>query len=124
MMLRCPFAQSVKSYRAQPEPIGTRAAGGRGDRPRPDDGALPVTAGRRSRPARTVTRAGKERRRFGYRLLIFLRREGFVINRLFRISRVERLMVRRRGGRTTALGPRVPMPAPLAPNDRWSLDFV
>ena len=38
-----------------------------------------------------------ERRRFGYRrLLIFLRREGFVVNhkRLFRIYREERLMVR------------------------------
>jgi putative transposase len=69
----------------------------------------------------------RERRRFGYRrLLIFLRKEGFVINRkrLFRIYREERLMVRRRGGRNRALGMRVPMPVPLAPNDRWSLDFV
>src|ERR1700758_4049270 len=66
----------------------------------------------------------RERRRFGYRrLLIFLRREGFVINhkRLFRIYREERLMVRRRGGRKRALGTRAPMPVPLAPNDRWSL---
>ena len=43
-----------------------------------------------------------ERRRFGYRrLLVLLRREGFIVNhkRLFRLYREERLMVRRRGGR-------------------------
>jgi putative transposase len=69
----------------------------------------------------------RERRRFGYRrLLIFLRREGIGVNhkRLFRIYREERLMVRKRGGRKRALGTRAPMPVPLAPNDRWSLDFV
>ena len=69
----------------------------------------------------------KERRRFGYRrLLIFLRREGFVVNhkRLFRIYREERLMVRKRGGRKRALGTRTPMPGAVLPNDRWSLDFV
>lgn len=41
----------------------------------------------------------KERRRFGYRhLLVFVRREGFVVNhkRLFRIYREERLMVGKR----------------------------
>jgi putative transposase len=69
----------------------------------------------------------RERRRFGYRrLLIFLRREGFVVNhkRLFRIYREERLMVRKRGGRKRALGTRTPMPGVALPNDRWSLDFV
>jgi putative transposase len=69
----------------------------------------------------------RERRRFGYRrLLIFLRREGLAINhkRLFRIYREERLMVRKRGGRKRALGTRAPMPVPLVPNDRWSLDFI
>jgi transposase InsO family protein len=69
----------------------------------------------------------RERRRFGYRrLLIFLRRGGFIVNhkRLFRIYREERLMVRKRGGRKRALGTRAPMPVPLIPNDRWSLDFV
>ena len=62
-----------------------------------------------------------ERRRFGYRrLLIFLRREGFVVNhkRLFRIYREERLMVRKRGGRKRALGTRTPMPGAALPNDR------
>ena len=33
-------------------------------------------------------------------------------------------MVRKRGGRKRALGTRAPMPVPLMPNDRWSLDFV
>lgn len=68
-----------------------------------------------------------ERRRFGYRrLLVFLRREGFVVNhkRLFRIYHEERLMVRKRGGRKRALGARTPMPRAALPNDRWSLDFV
>jgi putative transposase len=84
---------------------------------RPDDPAL-----------RERLRAlARERRRFGYRrLLIFLRREGFIVNhkRLFRIYREERLMVRKRGGRKRALGIRAPMAVPQLPNDRWSLDFV
>src|SRR3977135_4386033 len=49
----------------------------------------------------------RERRRFGYRrLLIFMRREGFAVNhkRLFRIYREERLMVRKRGGRSGHAG--------------------
>jgi len=68
-----------------------------------------------------------ERRRFGYRrLIIFLRREGFVVNhkKLFRIYREEGLMVRKRRGRKKALGSRVPMPVPQLPNDLWALDFV
>ena len=69
----------------------------------------------------------RERRRFGYRrLLIFLRREGFVVNhkRLFRLYREERLMVRKRGGRKRALGTRTPMPVAARPHDLWVLDFV
>ena len=69
----------------------------------------------------------RERRRFGYRrLLIFLRREGFVVNhkRLFRVYREERLMVRKRRGRKRALGIRTPMPVPARPNELWVLDFV
>jgi putative transposase len=84
---------------------------------RPDDPAL-----------RERLRAlARERRRFGYRrLLIFLHREGFVVNhkRLFRIYREERLMARKRGGRKRALGVRAPMAVPRLPDDRWSLDFV
>jgi putative transposase len=66
-------------------------------------------------------------RRFGYRrLLIFLRREGFIVNhkRLFGMCREERLMVRKRAGRKRALGSRTPMPGGALPNDRRSLDFV
>jgi putative transposase len=69
----------------------------------------------------------RERRRFGYRRLhVLLRREGFAVNhkRVFRVYRQEKLGVRRRKGRKRALGPRLPMVAALAPNTRWSLDFV
>ncbi len=68
-----------------------------------------------------------ERRRFGYRRLhVLLRREGHLINhkRLFRIYREEKLTVRRRGGRKRAMGTRAPMVIAMAPNRRWSLDFV
>src|SRR6478752_10460660 len=82
---------------------------------RPDDPAL-----------RERLRAlARERRRFGYRrLLIFLRREGFIVNhkRLFRVYREERLMVRKRRGRKRAVGTRTPMPVPALPNDLWALD--
>lgn len=67
------------------------------------------------------------RRRFGYRRLhVLLKREGHVINhkKLFRLYREEKLAVSRRGGRKRAIGTRAPMTVPMAPNDRWSLDFV
>jgi putative transposase len=69
----------------------------------------------------------QERRRFGYRRLhVLLKREGYVVNhkKLFRLYREEKLAVRRRGGRKRAIGTRAPMTVPMAPNDRWSLDFV
>jgi putative transposase len=68
-----------------------------------------------------------ERRRFGYRRVhILLKREGYMVNhkKLFRLYREEKLAVRRRGGRKRAIGTRAPMMIPLAPNERWSLDFV
>jgi putative transposase len=68
-----------------------------------------------------------ERRRFGYRrLLVLLRREGFIVNHkhLFRLYREERLMVPRRGGRKRALGTRAAMIVPQLPNERWSIDFA
>jgi putative transposase len=68
-----------------------------------------------------------ERRRFDYRRVhILLKREGYVVNhkKLFRLYREEKLAVRRRGGRKRAIGTRAPMMIPLAPNERWSLDFV
>ena len=68
-----------------------------------------------------------ERRRFGYRRLhVLLSREGVLINhkKLRRLYSLERLQVRRRGGRKRALGTRSPMTLPQGPNQRWSLDFV
>jgi putative transposase len=84
---------------------------------RPDDGPL------RER----MKEIAHERRRFGYRRLhVLLKRENYVVNhkKLFRLYREEKLAVRRRGGRKRAIGTRAPMMIPLAPNERWSLDFV
>lgn len=94
----------------------------------PDDDRLP----RRFGPMTPCCAMGlkaiaHERRRFGYRRLhVLLRREGYQVNhkRLFRIYHEEKLMVRRRGGRKRAMGTRAPMLIPMAPNERWSLDFV
>lgn len=68
-----------------------------------------------------------ERRRFGYRRLhVLLAREGIRMNhkKLRRLYALERLQVRRRGGRKRAIGTRAPMTLPQGPNQRWSLDFV
>ncbi len=84
---------------------------------RPDDGLL------RAR----LKELASERRRFGYRRLhVLLKREGHAVNRkrVQRLYREEKLTVRRRGGRKRALGTRRPIEVPLAPNQRWSLDFV
>ena len=43
---------------------------------------------------------------------------------MFVLYREEKLAVRRRGGRKRAIGTRAPMLVPMAPNERWSLDFV
>lgn len=70
--------------------------------------------------------AGK-RRRFGYRRIgIMLERQGMIMNhkKLYRLYREEGLSVRRRRGRKRARGSRTPMPVPLAPGARWSMDFV
>ena len=67
------------------------------------------------------------RRRFGYRRVgVMLERKGMTMNhkKLYRIYREEGLSVRRRRGRKRARGSRTPMPVPLRPNDRWSMDFV
>lgn len=84
---------------------------------RPDDAVL------RER----LTALARERRRFGYRRLhVLLRREEYEVNhkRLLRLYKEEKLTVRRRGGRKRAIGTRAPMLVPIAPNERWSLDFV
>ena len=68
-----------------------------------------------------------KRRRFGYRRIgVMLERVGLVMNekKLFRIYREEGLSVRRPRGRKLARGSRPPMPVPLRPNQRWSLDFL
>jgi len=67
-----------------------------------------------------------ERSRFGYkRLHVLLRREGFLVNhkRVYRLYRREGLMVKRRKRKRVAL-PRMPLPLPAGPNERWSMDFV
>jgi putative transposase len=69
----------------------------------------------------------EKRRRFGYRRVgIMLERKGMIMNekKLYRIYREEGLSVRRRRGRKWARGSRSPMPVPLQPNQRWSLDFL
>ena len=88
----------------------------RRERP-PDHGAIRVAM-------REV--AGK-RRRFGYRRIgVMLERQGLIMNhkKLYRIYREEGLSVRRRRGRKRARGSRTPMPVPLIPGARWSMDFV
>lgn len=59
------------------------------------------------------------------RLVWLLRREGIGDNykRIERIYREEGLAVRRRRRKRVAQ-PRVERPAPTAPNERWSMDFV
>ncbi len=79
--------------------------------------------------------ANRERRRIG----VLLERVGMIMNekKLYpladrrlpsiavrRIYREEGLSVRRRRGRKRARGSRTPMPMPLRPNQRWSLDFL
>jgi putative transposase len=69
----------------------------------------------------------EKRRRFGYRRIgVMLERVGMVMNetKLYRIYREEGLSLRRRRGRKQARGSRTPMPVPLQPNQRWSLDFL
>ena len=60
------------------------------------------------------------------RLTWLLRREGLVINhkRVERLFREEGLAVRRRRGRKRVAEPRVPLPEPRAPSERWSMDFM
>ncbi len=66
-------------------------------------------------------------RRYGYqRLHVLLRREGLCINhkKTYRLYREEELLVRQRKRRRRAATGRSPIPAPSAPNIRWSMDFV
>jgi putative transposase len=67
-----------------------------------------------------------ECRRFGYRRVhVLLKRECYVVNnKKLYLYREEKLAVRRRGSCKRAIDTRAPMTIPLAPNERWSLDFV
>jgi putative transposase len=65
--------------------------------------------------------------RYGYRrIAVLLRRQGWKVNtkRVYRLYRDEGLQVRtaKRGKR--AAHTRVPLPEPVRPNQRWSMDFV
>ncbi len=74
-----------------------------------------------------MNKIAEKRRRFGYRRIdVMLERVGMVMNekKRYRIYREEGLSVRRRRGRKRARGSRIPMPVPLRPNQRWSLDFL
>lgn len=76
---------------------------------RPDDACL----------RQRLRELSSERRRFGYgRLHLLLKREGVEVNwkKLYRLYREERLTVRKRGGRSRALGTRASMAAPQDPN--------
>jgi putative transposase len=67
------------------------------------------------------------RPRYGYRRLhVLLRRRGVVVNhkKVHRLYREEGLMVRRKTRRKIASQLRTLPPAPVRPNERWSMDFV
>jgi putative transposase len=67
------------------------------------------------------------RPRWGYqRLHVLLRREGRRVNHklVLRLYREEGLAISRRRGKKRVAVPRIPLPAPSGPNERWSMDFV
>jgi transposase InsO family protein len=67
------------------------------------------------------------RKRFGYRRLFILLRQGGEpsgINRIYRLYREEGLTVRKRRARRRAVGARAPILVEAKANARWSLDFV
>ncbi len=68
-----------------------------------------------------------ERKRFGYRRLFILLRQGGEpsgVNRIYRLYREEGLSVRKRRARRRAVGTRAPILVEAKANARWSLDFV
>ena len=67
------------------------------------------------------------RKRFGCpRIHLLLRREGLVVNHKHteRIYREEGLSLRKRRRKKMAAQTRMVLPAPMGPNERWSMDFV
>jgi putative transposase len=70
---------------------------------------------------------GNERKRFGYRQLFILLRQGGEpsgINRIYRLYREEGRTVRKHRVRRRAVGTRAPVLVESKANARWSLDFV
>jgi putative transposase len=68
-----------------------------------------------------------ERPRYGYRRLhVFLRREGWAINRkrVYRVYRGLGLAVRRKQRKRAAQANRMPRVVPIGPDIQWSLDFM
>lgn len=68
-----------------------------------------------------------ERPRFGYRRLgALLAQDGWKVNHksVYRLYRLEGLMVRRRRRKRLVRGQGKPTPAPQRWNERWSMDFV
>ena len=68
-----------------------------------------------------------ERRRFGYRRLhVLLRREDWVVNhkRGYRLYCQEGLRVGQRKRKRATAHERVPLPAPVRPDQGWSMDFM
>lgn len=83
----------------------------------------------RLRERERLRELAEEKDRWGYRFLHHrMRREGFLHNWkvTYRLYREEGLMVRRRRrrGRKRVIAQREVLPAPTAPNQRWSIDFV
>ncbi len=67
------------------------------------------------------------KRRYGYRRIhVLLCREGWSVNhkRTYRLYREQGLMVRKRKRKRIGLAERLVMPAPQAPNQSWSMDYV
>lgn len=65
--------------------------------------------------------------RYGYRRVhVLLRREGWRVNhkRVYRLYRLEGLSLRFKTRKKRVSGERVVQPAPTAPNQRWSMDFM
>jgi putative transposase len=65
--------------------------------------------------------------RYGYRRVhVLLSREGWRVNhkRVYRLYRLEGLSLRLKMRKKRVSGGRVVQPAPTAPNQRWSMDFL
>jgi putative transposase len=85
---------------------------------------------RREDPPRLIAalhQLAEEKPRYGYRFLHrVLRRRGFQVNhkRVYRLYREAGLALRVRRRRRYAASPRVAVPRPTRPGQRWSMDFV